>query len=55
MRRSLKRLKFVVEVIVLAALLGAWANIVVDKTSRWMSEDEAAGMAERYMQRIPFK
>ena len=51
MRRSLKRLKFVVEVIVLAMLLGAWASLVGDKVSRWMSDDETAGMA----QAVPFE
>jgi hypothetical protein len=45
----------VVEVIVLAVLLGAWANLVADKVSLWVSEDETAGMAERYAQQVPFR
>ena len=54
--KFLRRLaKIVLELIVLAVLVGIWINIMVDKASRWADDDEAAGMAERYVQRIPFK
>jgi len=47
--------KFVLELIVLAVLLGVWANITVDKVSRWVDDDEMVGMAEPFVQEIPFK
>ena len=55
MRRSIERLKVFAEIIILAVLLGIWANITVDKVSRWMDDDETAGMAEKFTQEVPFK
>jgi hypothetical protein len=49
-----RRAKFILELIVLAVLVGIWINITVDEISRWFDADETAGMAERYVQRIPF-
>jgi hypothetical protein len=54
--KFLKRfVKVALEIVVLAVLLGIWANITVDKVSQWVDAGETAGMAERYVQRIPFK
>ena len=50
-----RRLKVILELLVLAVLLGVWANITVDKVSRWMDDDETAGMAEKFVQEVPHK
>ena len=50
-----RRLRLALQIALLVVLWGIWAVIIDERCSRNVSDDEAEGMAERYVQRIPFK